>query len=50
MYKAEALVSLDQIADAISQLNPDNVTDISLTLPESKLDQGEYQNRMAKSR
>lgn len=40
LYKAEALVALDQIADAIAHLSPDNVTDISLTLPENKLDQG----------
>lgn len=42
LYMAEALVALDHIADAISHLNPDNVTDISVTLPESKQDQGKH--------
>lgn len=32
MYKAEALVALDCIGDAIQNLNPDNITDISVTL------------------
>lgn len=29
MYKAEALVALDRISDAIQNLNPDNITDVS---------------------
>ena len=40
MYKAEALVALDRIADAVSHLNIDNVTDISTVPPEPKPDQG----------
>ena len=40
MYMGEALVALDKIADGIQHLNPELVTDISTTLPEQKLDQG----------
>ena len=41
MYQAEALVALDRIADAISDLNPTKITDISCTFPEQdKTDQG----------
>ncbi|BFZ19332.1 hypothetical protein BsWGS_22371 [Bradybaena similaris] len=39
MYKGEALIALDRIADAVDTLNPDNVTDVSTTLPESAADQ-----------
>ncbi|XP_059177053.1 CCR4-NOT transcription complex subunit 10-like isoform X2 [Physella acuta] len=35
MYKGEALVILDRIANAIDELNPENVTDVSTTLPET---------------
>ena len=41
LYKAEALVALDRIADAVSHLNPENVTDISTVNPEPKNEQGE---------
>ena len=37
---AEALVSLDRIADGIQHLNPELVTDINTLPPESKTDQG----------
>ncbi|CAJ0961720.1 unnamed protein product [Ranitomeya imitator] len=30
LYAAEALISLDRISDAITHLNPENVTDVSL--------------------
>jgi CCR4-NOT transcription complex subunit 10 len=39
MYTAEAKVALDHIADAVSHLNPDSVTDISLLPPETKQEQ-----------
>lgn len=35
MYLAEAMLNNDRIADAISHLNPDNITDISM-IPSSK--------------
>ncbi|XP_070575337.1 CCR4-NOT transcription complex subunit 10-like [Ptychodera flava] len=35
MYAAEALVSLDKIADAVVHLSPDNVMDVSVTYPGS---------------
>ena len=31
MYKAEALVALDRISDAIQNLNTDNITDIGIS-------------------
>lgn len=40
MYMGEALVALDRIADGIQHLNPDLVTDVSTTLPDTKTDQG----------
>jgi len=40
MYMGEALVALDRIADGIQHLNPELVTDISLTLPDTKTEQG----------
>jgi CCR4-NOT transcription complex subunit 10 len=36
LYLAEAMVTLDRIADSVSHLNPDNVTDISTLFPEHK--------------
>ena len=41
MYMAEAQLYLDRIADAIRNLNADNVNDISLSLPDDKTEQGE---------
>ncbi|KAH9489763.1 CCR4-NOT transcription complex subunit 10 [Bulinus truncatus] len=35
MYKGEALVTLDRIADAIDELNPEKVSDVSTNLPET---------------
>ncbi|XP_036394731.1 CCR4-NOT transcription complex subunit 10 isoform X1 [Megalops cyprinoides] len=40
LYAAEALISLDRISDAIAHLNPENVTDVSLGVSSSELDQG----------
>ena len=40
MYKGEALVALDKIADGIDELNPESVTDVSTTLPEANIEQG----------
>lgn len=40
MYMGEALVALDRIADGIQHLNPELVTDISTTLPDTKNEQG----------
>ncbi|MGH0123355.1 UNVERIFIED_CONTAM: hypothetical protein FKN15_056337 [Acipenser sinensis] len=40
LYAAEALISLDRIADAISHLNPENVTDVSLGISSNEQDQG----------
>lgn len=40
MYMAEAQVYLDRIADAIRNLNAENVNDISVNLPDDKLEQG----------
>lgn len=37
-YQAEALVALDKIADAVSHLDPDLVTDVTTTFPENKAD------------
>merc|ERR1712038_997128 len=38
MYLAEALIGVDRLADAISNLNPDNISDISLIQPENRGD------------
>jgi len=38
LYLAEALVGVDRIADAISHLNPDNLTDISIQPPDTRQD------------
>ena len=38
---AEALVELDRIADAVTLLNPEGVTDISTCPPEVKSEQGQ---------
>uniref|UniRef100_A0AAY5E8R1 CCR4-NOT transcription complex subunit 10 n=1 Tax=Electrophorus electricus TaxID=8005 RepID=A0AAY5E8R1_ELEEL len=40
LYAAEALISLDRISDAITHLNPENVTDVSLGVSPSEQDQG----------
>uniref|UniRef100_Q9H9A5-4 Isoform 4 of CCR4-NOT transcription complex subunit 10 n=1 Tax=Homo sapiens TaxID=9606 RepID=Q9H9A5-4 len=37
---AEALISLDRISDAITHLNPENVTDVSLGISSNEQDQG----------
>lgn len=50
MYKGEALVALDRIADGIDELNPDSVTDVSTTLPESNNDQEKDQEGLADTR
>ncbi|KAI8504800.1 CCR4-NOT transcription complex subunit 10 [Branchiostoma belcheri] len=33
LYAAEALISLDQVSEAIQHLNPDNVSDVSVSVP-----------------
>ncbi|XP_063308290.1 CCR4-NOT transcription complex subunit 10 isoform X1 [Pelobates fuscus] len=40
LYAAEALISLDRIADAITHLNPENVTDVSLGISSNEQEQG----------
>lgn len=40
LYASEALISMDRISDAISHLNPENVTDVSLGVLTSEQDQG----------
>ncbi|XP_058664009.1 CCR4-NOT transcription complex subunit 10 isoform X2 [Ammospiza caudacuta] len=40
LYAAEALISLDRISDAITHLNPENVTDVSLGISSNDQDQG----------
>uniref|UniRef100_A0A8C5NVH9 CCR4-NOT transcription complex subunit 10 n=1 Tax=Jaculus jaculus TaxID=51337 RepID=A0A8C5NVH9_JACJA len=40
LYAAEALISLDRISDAITHLNPENVTDVSLGVSSNEQDQG----------
>jgi len=40
LYAAEALISLDRISDAISHLNPENVSDVSVGVLTSEQDQG----------
>ncbi|XP_062847513.1 CCR4-NOT transcription complex subunit 10 isoform X2 [Trichomycterus rosablanca] len=40
LYAAEALISLDRISDAITHLNPENVTDVSLGVSPSEQEQG----------
>ncbi|XP_017286664.1 CCR4-NOT transcription complex subunit 10 isoform X2 [Kryptolebias marmoratus] len=40
LYAAEALISLDRISDAITHLNPENVSDVSVGVPPSEQDQG----------
>ena len=40
MYMGEALTALDCIADAVTLLNPDLVTDVTTTPPEHKVEQG----------
>ncbi|XP_040820026.1 CCR4-NOT transcription complex subunit 10 isoform X8 [Ochotona curzoniae] len=39
LYAAEALISLDRISDAITHLNPENVTDVSLGVSSNEQDQ-----------
>jgi len=50
MYKGEALVALDRIADGVDELNPDHVTDVSTTLPEQVIDTEKDQEELADSR
>ncbi|XP_007544091.1 CCR4-NOT transcription complex subunit 10 isoform X1 [Poecilia formosa] len=40
LYAAEALISLDRISDAITHLNPENISDVSLGMLSSEQDQG----------
>uniref|UniRef100_A0A3P8VV97 CCR4-NOT transcription complex subunit 10 n=1 Tax=Cynoglossus semilaevis TaxID=244447 RepID=A0A3P8VV97_CYNSE len=40
LYAAEALISLDRISDAITHLNPENVSDVSVGVQSSEQDQG----------
>ncbi|KAM9308564.1 CCR4-NOT transcription complex subunit 10 [Gastrophryne carolinensis] len=40
LYAAEALISLDRISDAITHLNPENVTDVSLGISSNEQEQG----------
>ncbi|XP_030061873.1 CCR4-NOT transcription complex subunit 10 isoform X1 [Microcaecilia unicolor] len=40
LYAAEALISLDRISDAITHLNPENITDVSLGISSNDQDQG----------
>ncbi|XP_059196175.1 CCR4-NOT transcription complex subunit 10 isoform X2 [Centropristis striata] len=40
LYAAEALISLDRISDAITHLNPENVSDVSMGVLTSEQDQG----------
>ncbi|XP_075778081.1 CCR4-NOT transcription complex subunit 10 isoform X3 [Pelodiscus sinensis] len=40
LYAAEALISLDRISDAITHLNPENVTDVYLGISSNEQDQG----------
>uniref|UniRef100_A0A8C9VGT1 CCR4-NOT transcription complex subunit 10 n=1 Tax=Scleropages formosus TaxID=113540 RepID=A0A8C9VGT1_SCLFO len=40
LYAAEALISMDRISDAITHLNPENVTDVFLGVSSSEQDQG----------
>uniref|UniRef100_A0A3B3DW01 CCR4-NOT transcription complex subunit 10 n=1 Tax=Oryzias melastigma TaxID=30732 RepID=A0A3B3DW01_ORYME len=42
IYAAEALISLDRISDAISHLNPENVSDVSVGVVSSDPDQGQW--------
>ena len=39
MYMAEALVAMDRIADAVTHLDGEEITDISLVPPEEKKEQ-----------
>ncbi|XP_072009661.1 CCR4-NOT transcription complex subunit 10 isoform X2 [Engystomops pustulosus] len=39
LYAAEALISLDRISDAITHLNPENVTDVSLGISSNEQEQ-----------
>ncbi|MED6255140.1 CCR4-NOT transcription complex subunit 10 [Ataeniobius toweri] len=40
LYAAEALISLDRISDAITHLNPENISDVSSGVLSSEQDQG----------
>ena len=42
MYKAEALVAVDHIADAVQHLNPEFVVDVSVVFPENRQELGMY--------
>uniref|UniRef100_A0A8C4R381 CCR4-NOT transcription complex subunit 10 n=1 Tax=Eptatretus burgeri TaxID=7764 RepID=A0A8C4R381_EPTBU len=46
LYAAEALIALDRISDAIRNLNPENITDVSLVACPSEPDQGSDKNEM----
>ncbi|RUS91989.1 hypothetical protein EGW08_000202 [Elysia chlorotica] len=50
MYKGEALVALDRIADAVTELNPENIKDVSTTLPEVPSDPEKEQEPLAQNR
>ncbi|XP_075683279.1 CCR4-NOT transcription complex subunit 10 isoform X2 [Rhinoderma darwinii] len=41
LYAAEALISLDRISDAITHLNPENVTDVSLGVSSNEQEQAD---------
>lgn len=41
LYAAEALISMDRISDAITHLNPENVSDVFLGVSSSEQDQGD---------
>ncbi|XP_043544671.1 CCR4-NOT transcription complex subunit 10 isoform X4 [Chiloscyllium plagiosum] len=40
LYAAESLISLDRISDAITHLNPENITDVFLGVSSNEQDQG----------
>uniref|UniRef100_A0A4W3J0N7 CCR4-NOT transcription complex subunit 10 n=1 Tax=Callorhinchus milii TaxID=7868 RepID=A0A4W3J0N7_CALMI len=40
LYAAESLISLDRISDAITHLNPENITDVFLGISSNEQDQG----------
>uniref|UniRef100_UPI00358FC8C4 CCR4-NOT transcription complex subunit 10 isoform X2 n=1 Tax=Myxine glutinosa TaxID=7769 RepID=UPI00358FC8C4 len=46
LYAAEALIAMDRISDAIRNLNPENITDVSLVACPSEPDQGSDKSEM----
>uniref|UniRef100_A0A4W3IUQ9 CCR4-NOT transcription complex subunit 10 n=1 Tax=Callorhinchus milii TaxID=7868 RepID=A0A4W3IUQ9_CALMI len=42
LYAAESLISLDRISDAITHLNPENITDVFLGISSNEQDQALY--------